>query len=157
MVRGGSFHPLRGLLSRSKGAVAVETAIVLPLLLVVLIGFIDVGRLFFAHLTLKQATVEMSRVLSYGADRDNQFVIFDMADSLAKPALILAKGSRQYRLGLNFRRCPEGVPVDGTREATVTMNWEFHWYTPLGLIAAGEGISSGDSTFTSESVSVCQL
>lgn len=45
-----------------RGAAAVEFAIVLPLLVVLVFGIIDFGRLFYAQITVTQAAREGSRL-----------------------------------------------------------------------------------------------
>ncbi len=47
-----------------RGAVAVEFALVLPVLIVLVFGVIDFGRLFFAQITVTQAAREGSRLVA---------------------------------------------------------------------------------------------
>jgi len=58
------FRRFRG--SREHGAAAVEMALVLPVLLVIVFGIIDFGFLFNAQISLTQATREGVRVGAIG-------------------------------------------------------------------------------------------
>ena len=53
---------------QDRGAAAVELAIVLPVLLLVLFGLIDFGRAFNANMALTQAAREGARVAALGGD-----------------------------------------------------------------------------------------
>jgi Flp pilus assembly protein TadG len=53
--------------SNSRGAVAIEYAIVLPALLVILLGIIDVGRLLWTQTTLDRAVEAASRCAAINA------------------------------------------------------------------------------------------
>jgi len=52
---------------RDRGAAAVEMALVLPLLISMLFGVIDFGRLFNAEIQLSQAAREGARIAALGA------------------------------------------------------------------------------------------
>ena len=52
---------------RDRGAAAVEMALVLPLLVSMLFGVIDFGRLFNAEVQLSQAAREGARIAALGA------------------------------------------------------------------------------------------
>lgn len=43
---------------RSRGQALVETALILPILLILVMGVIDIGRVIFAHVQLQEATHE---------------------------------------------------------------------------------------------------
>jgi Flp pilus assembly protein TadG len=50
---------------RSRGQALVEAAMVLPILLLLVMGVIDVGRIIFAHLALQEATQEGAIYAAY--------------------------------------------------------------------------------------------
>ena len=54
---------------RERGAVAIEMAIVLPLLLLIIAGMIDLGRLFFVQTMVTNAAREGARMKSLGYTR----------------------------------------------------------------------------------------
>jgi Flp pilus assembly protein TadG len=64
------FRPLRGRLKQltrsDKGAAAVEFAIVLPILVIMLLGIIDFGLYFYNDLQITHATRNAARYLSVG-------------------------------------------------------------------------------------------
>ena len=99
---------------RERGAVAVEMAIVLPLLLMLLIGTIEFGRVFNIQISLSQAAREGAR---YGAihhddsDLDVQGVALAAAPSLAGLPVAVADDAAS---------CGGGSDVHVT--ATVTVN-----------------------------------
>lgn len=51
-----------------KGQSLVETALVIPILLLILFGIVDFGRIFHAYLTLDHAGREAARVATVGAE-----------------------------------------------------------------------------------------
>ena len=51
-----------------KGQAIVEIALILPILLMLLFGITDFGRLFHAYLTLDHAGREAARVASVGTE-----------------------------------------------------------------------------------------
>lgn len=53
------------------GAIAVEFALLLPLLLLILLGTLEFGRAFNAHISLTQATREGVRVMAITGDPDD--------------------------------------------------------------------------------------
>ena len=64
------FRPLRGrlkaLTGSERGAAAVEFALVLPILIVLLLGIIDFGLYFYNDLQITHATRNAARYLSVG-------------------------------------------------------------------------------------------
>ncbi len=72
---------MRGRFGQDRGAAVVEFAIVVPVLLLILFGLIDFGRLFFVQLSAKNAVREAARTWVV-ADTDMTLVT-DEADRLA--------------------------------------------------------------------------
>lgn len=145
---------MRFLSQRKSGAVAVEAAILLPIFLVILIGFLDAGRLFYAQLTVKNASVEIARSMSFGNGPENPSVLSDLRDNMTQGALRLAGGSPIATSTLTY--CPQGVEIDGTNVAIAILEFEFQWYSPLGLLAGGQNLSGNVSTYRVTSQAVCQ-
>lgn len=111
---------LRGRLDR--GSSAVEFALVLPLLLLLLFGMIDFGRLLYTKVELSSAAREGARVLALGHPGDVQSRVA-LATSLS-PVTATSTSS-----------CP------GTM-ATVHVTTNFQWITPIGAIADLVGATS---------------
>ncbi len=58
--------PSSGRKVRDRGSAAVEFALVLPLLLLIVFGIIDLGRALNAQITLTEAAREGVRLAAYG-------------------------------------------------------------------------------------------
>jgi Flp pilus assembly protein TadG len=72
---------------RDRGAAAIEMALVLPLLLLVLGGIIDFGRLFGAQMTITQASREGARIKALGlSDSDMNTRVGAAANGMAVSA-----------------------------------------------------------------------
>lgn len=117
---------------RDRGAAAVEFALLLPLLLLLLFGIIDFGRALNAQITLTQAAREGARL-----------------DALGEPNVV--SGTQLAATGLNpvsvtVTACPAnaGAGVNATVKATYT----FTFVTPLGSIARMFGASTIGPTIT---------
>ena len=61
-----SWRPSGGRQARDRGATAVEFALLLPLLLLIVFGIIDFGRALNAQITLTQAAREGARLAALG-------------------------------------------------------------------------------------------
>jgi len=109
-----------------RGAVAVEFALVLPLLLILIFGIIDFGRMLNAKITLTEAAREGARATALvgrdaGADRART-----AADGFAinDP---------------DVQSCPPSAGQDD--DAVVTVTYDFQFITPISLLlgAGGDG------------------
>ena len=63
MARSGNFH----LADDAAGAVAIEYAIILPVLLILLLGVMDLGRLFWSYATVANAAQTAARCFAIKA------------------------------------------------------------------------------------------
>lgn len=110
-----------------RGAAAVEFALVLPLLLMLVFGIVDFGRLFFAQVSVTQAAREGARLAALA------------------PALGYSNGTIQTRtaaaatgLGLTasavtVTSCAAGDTQ--TKDAVVTVKYTLNFSTPMtGLV-----------------------
>src|SRR5437773_10844519 len=101
-----------------RGAAAVEFALVLPLLLLILFGIIDFGRAYNAQVTLTQAAREGVRLAA-----------------LSQPNVVSRTQSAAYPLtgvGVAVTACPAG----STADAVVQTSYTFSFVTPVGALAA---------------------
>ncbi|WP_342672578.1 TadE family protein [Micromonospora mirobrigensis] len=117
-----------------QGAAAVEMALVLPLLLLLVFGIIDFGRLLNQQITVTEAAREGARVASFGGD--------------PAPRARLVAGD-DVQVALN-QRCSG---PDLTRDAEVTVTHRFTFVTPVGLLGGG---FDGAVTLTGRGVMPCQ-
>jgi len=124
---------------RDRGAAAVEAAIVLPLLFVVIFGLIDFGRMLNAQITVTEAAREGAR-----------------AEAVQGDPVSRAKAVAD---GLDVQVDPgTACSADPTQDAQVKVTYQFSFVTPLGALVGlfgGHGLS-GDVTLTSTGVMPCQ-
>ncbi len=122
--------------SRDRGSVAVEFALLLPVLLLIVFGTIDFGRAINAQITLTQAAREGARLASLG---DSSSVVTTRTESAAT-GLSLGDRHRDHH-------CPVGA---GTGvDAVVTVSYPFTFITPVGAFASMFGTATfGASTLT---------
>ena len=123
----------RGHATRDRGAVAVEFALLLPMLLLLVFGIIDFGRALNAQITLTQAAREGARLASLG-------------DSTATNGPVVT-GTENAATGLSpikvtATSCPPGAGVNVN--AVVNVSYTFSSVTPISAIAGlfGSGFSS---------------
>lgn len=120
-------HKHEGHLDR--GAVAVEMALVLPLLLFVLCGLVDFGRLFNTQMQLTQAAREAVRVKALGG-----------TDADAGARVTAATGGLTAPLPTTTFGIPTGTVAvcaagDATSNVAATVSYSFKFITPLGPLA----------------------
>lgn len=131
--------------SRDRGAVAVEFAILLPVLLLLLFGIIDFGRALNAQIALTQAAREGARL-----------------DALNQPNLQTRTQAAAAGLGgaVTVTLVYQCQPGDGAKnvDAKVQTSYLFSFITPLGAVAAVFGGSRLGSpiTLTAQGVMPCE-
>lgn len=106
--------PRRG--DSDRGAVAVEFALVLPVLVVLVFGIIDFGRLYNAQVTLTQAAREGSRLAALNLP--------NVAQRTADSSSGLVTSS-----AVQVTACPANA--DQTSDAKVTVTYNFAFNTPM--------------------------
>src|SRR3954469_14916832 len=107
--------------SGDRGAVAVEFALVLPVLLLVIFGIIDFGRMLYAKITLAEAAHEGARAAALVGQSAG-------ASQVAKSVT-----------GLDTSAGPVTATVvactsDPDADATVTVRYTFKLVTPLAAL-----------------------
>lgn len=128
---------------KDRGAAAVEFALLLPLLLLLLFGIIDFGRALNAQITITQAAREGARLVAL-----NQPNVVGRTDAAA--------------VGLSgvavtvVTSCPPGAGPGVN--ADVRVSYPFTFITPLGAIASFFGGSAAGSpiTLTADGVMPCE-
>jgi Flp pilus assembly protein TadG len=110
---------------RTRGAAAVEFAIVLTLLLMIVFGIIDFGRALNAQETLTQAAREGARLVAL-----NQSNVVSRTQSAAT-------GLSPVSVNV-VQSCPAGATQ--ATDAIVTVTYQYRFVTPLvALIGAATG------------------
>jgi len=122
---------LRGLKSTS-GMSVVETALVLPLFLILLLGVIDGGRVMFTQAMVYYASQEATRwaVANPKEPEQTEQEYKDSITDYANSRLILI--SKNNSAAVSTVAPPD--PTDGTRTVSVTINYSFDFIIPfLGI------------------------
>jgi Flp pilus assembly protein TadG len=129
--------------ARDRGSAAVEFALLLPLLLLIVFGIVDFGRALNAQITLTQAAREGARLAAL-----NQPNVVSRTQAAAvglSPVSVSVTSS-----------CPSGAG-QGVN-ATVVTSYSFHFITPVGAIAGvfgGSGLGS-PITLSAHGVMPCE-
>jgi Flp pilus assembly protein TadG len=127
---------------RDRGAAAVEFALLLPLLMLLVFGIVDFGRALNAQITLTQAAREGARMAALG-----------------EPNVV--GGTQAAATGLNpvtvtVTSCPVGAGAGVN--AVVQVSYKFSFVTPVTAIASIFGSSWGSTiTLTAQGVMPCEI
>lgn len=113
--------PVRRLRSSSKGQATVEMALVLPLLIWLLVGLVDVARMANAYLIIQHASREAVRLGVTGAS--------DTA--IAQRALVASTTLDTTRLVVNIS--PAGTRTTGS-DVTVRISYSYQVLALMGII-----------------------
>jgi Flp pilus assembly protein TadG len=133
---------LSGTAVRDRGAAAVEFALLLPVLLLLVFGIIDFGRALNAQITLTQAAREGARLAALGQP--------DVVNRTQGAASGLSP------VTVTVTACPDGAGPGV--DASVTTSYAFSFATPIGAIAGmfgGTGLGS-PITLTAQGVMPCE-
>jgi Flp pilus assembly protein TadG len=112
---------------RERGAAAVEFALVLPILMLIIFGIVDFGRMLNAQITLTEAAREGARATSLVNAAAGGVRIDAVLNGMTVTDSITA--------------CP--IPPGPTDDAEVTLSHEFNFVTPIGLLAGGTATLTG--------------
>ena len=136
---------LRRLVSTDRGSAAVEMALVLPFLMVILMGIIEFGRVLYSHQVITNAAREASRALATDFEPYT-----DAANRVLGPAGIPPPGkSCSYSPNLgkaNICKTKLTIPVATTTVEAhqVTISYNIEYMTPLGALLE---MIAGNSTW----------
>jgi Flp pilus assembly protein TadG len=127
--------------ARDRGAAAVEFALLLPLLALLVFGIVDFGRALNAQITLTQAAREGARMAALGEP--------NVVSSTQAAATGLSPVS------VTVTSCPVGAAAGVN--ATVQVSYTFTFLTPVGGIAKLFGGGWGSTmTLTAQGVMPCE-
>lgn len=121
-------HAISGRARTDSGAAAVEFAIVVPLLLLILFALVDFGRMFFVQVSLNAASREGARASSIGLGTTQVESLVQASSPGTAQLSTLTGGST-----LSVAQQPCSPSVSNERTA-VTVSVPFSWFTPLGVL-----------------------
>ncbi len=147
-VRKGMLRRVRCIISADLGGAAVEMALVLPFLMVILMGIIEFGRVLYSHQVITNAAREAARASA------TDFELYtDAANRLLGPAGIpspTASCSTSPSIGYtSICETIVTIPVGTTTAQAhqVTISYNIAYMTPLGalleMVAGNEGWGEG--------------
>ncbi|HEX6970340.1 MAG TPA: TadE/TadG family type IV pilus assembly protein [Micromonosporaceae bacterium] len=125
---------------RDRGAAAVEFALLLPVVLLIIFGIIDFGRMLNAQLTLTQAAREGARATA----------LFDETQGAARVQRA-AQGLGTVESDID--QCPSQPGPE--HDAQVTVTYDFTFVTPLGFIAGWLNGANDTIELTGQGVMPC--
>lgn len=142
-------------LSDNKGVAAVEFALILPLLLLLILSLIDFGRLFFVQVSVTSASREGARYSSlYSNGAPTPQNITDLVNASAPGAATLAQLSSSATLTVVQTSCSNATLNENT---TVEVSTNYKWLLPVGVTRLISPNSSlvNDFTISSKGVMRC--
>ncbi len=107
----------------------MEFAILLPLLLLLLFGLVDFGRLFFVQIGLNSASIEGARASALGRSAADVTAI----TQASAPKVAQMAGLQAGQITVTRTACP--VPGNGAT-TQVTASTPFTWITPVAILTA---------------------
>lgn len=105
-----------------KGQTLVELALILPILIILLMGTIEFGRVFLSYLTVTHASREAARATVISTGKDNTFITQKVKDSASwlDPAKITVEVQPS-----SISSRTSGVPL------TIKVSYPVQLYTPV--------------------------
>jgi len=130
---------------RDRGSAAVEFALLLPVLLLLIFGIIDFGRALNAQITLTQAAREGARLAALGYSTSAVTTRAQSAATGLSPVTVTVSSS-----------CPAGAGLGV--DAVVQTSYSFSFITPVGAFAAmfGGGGYGSSLMLTAQSDMPCE-
>lgn len=119
--------------ARDRGAAAVEAALVLPLLLMLVFGIIDFGRMLNAQITVTEAAREGARAASLGSSAEAR--VNKVATNLGTVNTV------------PVGECPNDEVVE------VDVTYDFRFVTPFAALA---NVAGGPFELTGKGVMPCR-
>lgn len=146
--------------SRERGAVAVEFALVMPVLLLALLSIVDFGRAMFVQNSLAHAASVSAQALAIrSVDTNTATVGGYYTDTQSAGYLAQRSGSGTGVMGMAGTSTPllitvspaAGCPPDGSTNETatvqVTARSPFQWITPIAWMPGEKNSISATATW----------
>ena len=126
-----------------KGAAALEFAIVVPVLLLLLLGLMDIGRLLLVDMSLLSAAQQGARVsaMPVSGTAGSSSIISSAVSNSVPPAVVRLglMSDTSTCVGVTPASCilpvvVSGCPGTNSGTTTIEAKMSFYWLTPLELI-----------------------
>lgn len=141
-------------LKSDRASVAVEFALIVPLLITLIFGITDFGRLFYAQISITSASREGARyssLISGGASiTDVRTIVYSSASNACRVAQLSACANVTVEAAPTFQVCDRNILNENT---SVTVSTPFVWTLPIGRLLGGT--SANLSTLRSTGVMRC--
>lgn len=145
----------RGAFREDRGAAAVEFAVIVPLLLLILLFVIDGGRVFFVKISLLNSSSQAARAAALGLDA----ATVESIGQDSAPGVVSMSGSGATEVTVTIdSACPALITATSSDMAVVTSSIDYVWSTPLALLQYFDDSTSrpGTVTVSSSSEWLCQ-
>jgi len=136
----------RGIFISERGATAVEFALILPILLVLIFSLIDFGRIGYVQITVASVASDGARLssLDSAGTQDPQNVI-SFVQSSALDAAHIAQFDGTGVLNVAVTKCSSTQSAENT---SVTASTNFKWLLPVGLLSLVTNNAASLDNFT---------
>jgi len=147
---------------RQSGSVAVEFAYILPLVFLLVLGFIEFGNLFYSWLTTYKAAQDGARFAATGQGEDEGTRMSQIQEAVARHMDRLEGGASEMIVSSWPRGVYEGEGTEGDAGdpcgmVEVTVAYAYHPITPLlDSILPETILLSGSDRKVNEPWSVCE-
>ncbi|NUO60565.1 MAG: pilus assembly protein [Hamadaea sp.] len=139
MIRSKSRRDVRAGRRCDRGASAVEFALVLPMLLLLVFGIIDFGRLLNAQIKTTEAAREGARAAT----------VFAGTGAQRRSAAVGRVQAVDSAIGVDQASSTFcDPPLTANEDATVHTTYTFDWITPVGDLAGMFGAGSWGASIT---------
>ena len=142
----------KGAFFNDSGAAAVEFALILPLLLILIIGLIDFGRMGFTQVSVTSASREGARYSSlYSSGLSSAQLISDFVQTSSP---LTAKVSQLDSAGVLTVTSSMCSSTQSGENTSVVVSTNFKWLLPVNLIAIVNPSANWINDFTISSTGV---
>ena len=142
----------KGAFFNDSGAAAVEFALILPLLLILIIGLIDFGRMGFTQVSVTSASREGARYSSlYSSGLSSTQLITDFVQTSSPLTAKVSQLDSAGVLSVTSSMCSSTQSGENT---SVVVSTNFKWLLPVNLIAIVNPSANWINDFTISSTGV---
>jgi Flp pilus assembly protein TadG len=136
--------------SDDSGAAAVEFALILPILILLLVLLIDFGRMAFVQISVISASREGARYSSlFSSGYTSLQALDDFVQTTAPRASQVSQMASTAKLTVSGTPCSSTISNENT---SVTVSTNFKWLIPLGLVTMVDKNATWANDFTISSV-----